>query len=80
MLNKLFIKLIEFYKKHVSSGLKTSCAYTPTCSTYALDAFKKFSFLHAFILVIYRLLRCNPLSAGGLDPVPDRKSDLKWLI
>ncbi|MBP5177736.1 MAG: membrane protein insertion efficiency factor YidD [Clostridia bacterium] len=80
MLNKLFIALIKFYKKHVSSGLKTSCAYTPTCSTYALEAFKRFDFFRAFGLVIYRLLRCNPLSSGGLDPVPDKKSDLVWLI
>ena len=80
MLNKLFIGLIKFYKRHISSGLRSSCAYTPTCSSYALDAFKKFSFFHAFILVIYRLIRCNPFTAGGLDPVPDKKSDLVWLI
>jgi len=80
MLNKLFIGLIKFYKKHVSSGLKTSCAYTPTCSVYAIDALKKHSFFYASGLIIFRLLRCNPLSQGGLDPVPDRKSDVKWLI
>lgn len=80
MLNKLFIKLVEFYKKHVSGGLKTSCCFTPTCSSYAIDALKKYSFFHAFYLIIFRLLRCNGFSKGGLDPVPDKKSDLKWLV
>ena len=80
MLKKFFIFLITFYRKRISAGLKSSCIYTPTCSAYALDALKKHTFFYALILIIYRVLRCNPLSRGGLDPVPDRKSDVKWLI
>ena len=80
MLNRLFIRLIGFYKKHISPGLHTSCAYTPTCSVYAVEALKKYPFFHAFGLIIFRLLRCNPFSSGGLDRVPDKKSDTVWLI
>ncbi|MBO4573318.1 MAG: membrane protein insertion efficiency factor YidD [Clostridia bacterium] len=80
MFNSIFIKLIGFYKKHVSSGLNTRCKYTPTCSSYAVDALKKHNFFYAFFLIIYRLLRCNPLSKGGIDRVPDKKSDIKWLV
>ena len=80
MFNNIFIKLIGFYKKHVSAGLNTRCKYTPTCSGYAVDALKKYNFFYAVFLIIYRLLRCNPLSKGGLDRVPDKKSDTKWLV
>ena len=80
MLNKLLIAIIGFYKKHISSGLKSRCRYTPTCSSYAVDALKKHCFFYAVFLILYRLLRCNPFSSGGLDLVPDRKSDTKWLV
>ncbi len=79
-MKKLLIKLLRFYKKHISAGLKTSCAFTPTCSEYAIEALEKRSFFVAVFLIIRRLLRCNPLAKGGLDPVPDSKNVVKWLI
>ncbi len=80
MINRFFIKLLEFYKKHISAGLNTRCKYTPTCSCYAIDALKKHNFFYAALLIIYRLLRCNPFSSGGIDRVPDKRADVKWLI
>lgn len=71
--------LIKFYRKHVSAGLKRKCIYTPSCSQYAMDALEKHGTFKAVWLIIFRLLRCNRLSKGGLDPVPDSKKVLKWL-
>lgn len=80
VLNNLFIRLVNFYRKRVSSSLPTSCIYTPTCSAYALEALIKHRFFYAIFLIIRRIIRCNPLSKGGFDPVPDSKKTLKWLI
>ncbi|MBP5373103.1 MAG: membrane protein insertion efficiency factor YidD [Clostridia bacterium] len=78
--NKAAIGVIGFYRKHISKGLNSKCIYTPTCSAYAVEALFKHGFFYAVFLIIKRLLRCNPLKAGGFDPVPDKKRDLKWLI
>lgn len=69
-MNKLFIKLIVFYKKNISPNTNPKCRYTPTCSEYGLDCFKKFGFFKAFFLTTKRILKCNPLFKGGYDPVP----------
>lgn len=69
-MNKIFIKLIMFYKKNISPNTNPKCRYTPTCSEYGLDCFKKFGFFKAFFLTIKRILKCNPLFKGGYDPVP----------
>lgn len=69
-MNKLFIKLINLYQKIRKGDNKSYCRFTPSCSEYAKKCFMKFNFFKAFILSIYRILRCNPLSKGGYDPVP----------
>lgn len=51
------------------------CKYTPTCSNYAIDAIKEYGSIKGSILSFKRILRCNPLSKGGYDPV--RKKDKK---
>ena len=50
-----------------------TCKYHPTCSAYALDAFRELGFVRGAIVAGWRLLRCNPWSHGGWDPVADRK-------
>ncbi len=62
---------IRFYRKYLS-GMKrySSCKYYPTCSAYALEAVEKYGALKGGILSIWRILRCNPFSKGGYDPVP----------
>jgi len=47
------------------------CRYTPTCSTYALEALEKHGAWKGGLLSIWRVLRCNPFSRGGYDPVPE---------
>ncbi|MFY9537162.1 MAG: membrane protein insertion efficiency factor YidD [Bacilli bacterium] len=68
-MNKLMIKLIAHYQKTAGNRPKR-CKYHPTCSEYSLEAFKKFGFFTALALSAWRILRCNPLSKGGYDPVP----------
>lgn len=72
-MNKLMIKLINFYQQRFSHLLGKNCRYTPTCSQYAKEAYGRFNFFKATYLTIYRILRCNPFSKGGYDPVPPKR-------
>ena len=67
----IFIKIILFYQKYLS-GLKMggSCKFIPTCSQYGLEAIQKYGAFKGGIMTIWRILRCNPFSKGGYDPVP----------
>ena len=66
------IWLIGLYRKYVSPLKPPCCRFTPTCSAYAIEAFKKRGFFVGFILTVWRILRCNPFCKGGYDPVPER--------
>lgn len=70
-MKKIFIGLIKFYRKYLS-GLKTAgcCKYFPTCSQYGLEAIEKYGAFKGGLLTVWRILRCNPFSKGGYDPVP----------
>jgi hypothetical protein len=67
--NLFFIFLIKIYRKFVSPYLGNNCRFYPTCSEYAEECFKSFNVFKALYLSLYRVLRCNPLSKGGYDPV-----------
>ncbi|WP_411267111.1 membrane protein insertion efficiency factor YidD [Chlorobaculum sp. MV4-Y] len=71
------IFLIKFYQTFISPLLGPSCKYHPTCSNYAIDAFRQHNLFYATWLTVWRVLRCNPFSKGGYDPVPPKKRDLK---
>lgn len=64
------IKLIRMYQKFVSPLFGPRCRFIPTCSTYAIEALKKYGFFKGGFLAIWRILRCNPFCKGGYDPVP----------
>ena len=64
------IFLIKFYRKFISPLKKPCCRFTPSCSQYALDAVREWGVCFGISLAIWRILRCNPFSAGGYDPVP----------
>ena len=70
-MKRFLISIIKFYKKYISC-LKggPTCRFTPTCSTYAIEALEKHGVIKGLILTIWRILRCNPFSKGGYDPVP----------
>lgn len=70
----LFIGLVRLYQWFISPHLPSSCRYYPTCSHYAVEALQKHGALKGSWLAFYRVLRCNPWSKGGLDPVPDPDS------
>lgn len=67
MLGKALIKLIRMYQKYVSPLKQPSCRYYPSCSNYAILAIEKYGFLKGSIKAVWRVLRCNPFSKGGVD-------------
>ncbi len=71
-MKRILLALIRFYQKYLSP-LKRSgtCKYIPTCSEYAAQAIEKHGALKGSMLAAWRILRCNPFSAGGIDPVPE---------
>ena len=65
-----FILLIKFYQLCISPFTPPSCRFTPTCSQYALEAFRKYGPLKGLFLAVRRILRCHPWGGSGYDPVP----------
>ena len=65
----LVIAPVIAYRKLISPALPRRCKYEPTCSQYAVDAVRRFGILRGLVLAAWRLLRCNPFSYGGYDPV-----------
>jgi putative membrane protein insertion efficiency factor len=65
----LFVWVVRGYQVFISPGLPGRCKYYPSCSQYAIDALTEYGVLRGFVLASWRLLRCNPLSYGGYDPV-----------
>lgn len=74
-MKKIFIALIKFYQTAVSPHTKANCRYIPTCSQYGLEAIERFGALKGGALTVWRILRCNPFSKGGYDPVPQKRTD-----
>lgn len=68
----VMIWLVGLYRKFISPLKPPCCRFTPTCSAYAIEAFKKRGFFMGLILSTGRVLRCNPFSKGGYDPVPEK--------
>ena len=60
---------ILLYQRVISPVLPRRCKYEPTCSRYAVQAIRRFGILRGLVLAGWRLLRCNPFSHGGFDPV-----------
>jgi conserved hypothetical protein YidD len=65
-----FLILIKFYQICISPLKPQCCRFTPSCSEYALEAFKKHGPIKGFLLSAWRILRCNPWGGSGYDPVP----------
>jgi len=70
LLSYIFISIVKFYKLFISPILPNSCRYTPTCSTYAIEAIQKHGPLKGGWLAIKRIISCNPWGGSGYDPVP----------
>ncbi|MCI0330872.1 MAG: membrane protein insertion efficiency factor YidD [candidate division Zixibacteria bacterium] len=61
--------LIRFYQNYVRIWFPPVCRFHPTCSEYALEALKRHGFFRGSAMAVRRIVRCNPFSAGGWDPV-----------
>lgn len=64
--------LLKGYQAAISPLLPPLCRYYPSCSQYSAEAFQARGFWRGSVLTIWRILRCNPFSRGGFDPVPPR--------
>jgi putative membrane protein insertion efficiency factor len=60
---------LRLYQRLISPALGQRCKYYPSCSEYAAQAIERFGILRGLVLAGWRLLRCNPWSHGGFDPV-----------
>ena len=69
-MKKIVIALIKGYRKYISPMKSTKCPYFPTCSEYGLQAVEKYGVIKGGLLAFWRILRWNPFSKGGYDPVP----------
>ena len=72
-MKKILIKIIDFYQKNISlwfASKNINCKFYPTCSEYTKQAINKYGAIKGIFLGINRILRCNPFSKGGYDPVP----------
>lgn len=69
-MKKLFLFIIKFYRKYISPMKSTKCPYFPSCSEYGMEAIEKYGALKGGALALWRIIRCNPFSKGGYDPVP----------
>lgn len=65
-----FIWLIKFYQFAISPYLGPKCRFTPTCSQYSLEAFRKYGVMKGFVLSVKRISKCHPWGGSGYDPVP----------
>ncbi|MBQ7860914.1 MAG: membrane protein insertion efficiency factor YidD [Clostridia bacterium] len=72
-MKRALLAVIRFYRRHISPHLPPMCRYYPTCSCYAIEAIETHGALKGSLLAAWRVLRCNPLSPGGFDPVPPKK-------
>ena len=64
---------IKAYQWLVSPLLGSRCKYYPSCSDYAVQAIRRFGILRGLVLAAWRVLRCNPWSHGGFDPVEEQR-------
>lgn len=66
----LLIQPIRFYQRFISPLTPATCRFTPTCSSYAIQAIRKHGPFKGLALAVWRILRCNPWGGSGYDPVP----------
>ena len=71
-MKKLLVKMIEWYQRNISLWLESkhiNCKFYPTCSEYTKQAIEKYGSLKGCLIGLKRILKCNPFSKGGYDPL-----------
>lgn len=71
-MKRVLLAAIGGYRRWLSPAVGPRCRYEPSCSAYAAQSVERFGTFRGLLLACWRLLRCNPFSHGGFDPVPDR--------
>jgi uncharacterized protein len=71
-MSRAAIALLRGYQRFISPLLGARCKYYPSCSEYAVQAIGRYGILRGSVLATWRLLRCNPFSHGGYDPVSEQ--------
>ena len=71
-MKRIALAAIRFYQRRISPGIAPACRFQPTCSDYTYEAIDSYGAIRGVAMGIWRVLRCNPLNDGGLDPVPER--------
>jgi len=74
LVGKILMLPVQFYRFFISPLLIPTCRFIPTCSDYTVDALKQYGVLKGILLVIKRILKCNPFHKGGYDPLPVNKA------
>ncbi len=69
-MRRIALLLIRLYQKVLSPLLPPSCRFYPSCSQYGYEAFEKYGIFKGGWLTARRILRCNPWTKGGFDPIP----------
>jgi putative membrane protein insertion efficiency factor len=67
--SRIVLAPVRGYQRFISPALPRRCKYHPSCSAYAVQAVETFGILRGVVLAVWRVLRCNPFSHGGYDPV-----------
>ncbi|MBR4529925.1 MAG: membrane protein insertion efficiency factor YidD [Lachnospiraceae bacterium] len=69
-MKRVILSLIRGYQRYLSPMKRTKCPYIPSCSAYGAEAVRIHGAFFGSLLALWRILRCNPFSSGGFDPVP----------
>jgi putative membrane protein insertion efficiency factor len=69
----IFLAPIRLYQRVLSPVMPARCKYHPSCSEYAVQAIRMHGVMRGLVLAGWRILRCNPLSNGGIDPVENQR-------
>jgi uncharacterized protein len=64
----ILIGVVRLYQLTISPHFPSSCRYTPTCSEYAVESFRKYGIFKGMVLAVHRISRCHPWGRGGYDP------------
>jgi len=73
LLRELLLAPVRLYRRLVSPLFGQRCRYYPSCSEYAVDAVRSYGAARGLVLAVWRVLRCNPLANGGIDPVENQR-------
>jgi hypothetical protein len=74
-MRRAMIGAVKFYQRNVSPNIGPHCKYQPTCSEYMIGCLETHGVLKGLPMGLWRIIRCNPFSKGGYDPVPCRKEN-----